>query len=176
MQTHTLKPLPSGIIRLRFTLEGQIAAARSPLGSILDLARTGIVPSKSRGDIEPRLLKLAHLVYLTRALSPIEERVCRLRYTLPGRQYVQKRVRKACDVQQGDGEVILGPASEEHDGWVVTEGKRSAFASYEAVGKACGLKPNMVQWRIQTACAKVKEALEQEVKKKSKIASEMYDF
>ena len=127
----------------------------------------GSRPDGARRNTQETLrARLADLTLLCRALSPEQEEACRRRYGQPGLTRPYRRLRRLCDIREGDGEEIAslkptGPDGEPLPGWAEVSGWRAELPSYQDIGSAMGLSPGQVRGLLDKARGRVAKAIRQ---------------
>ena len=157
-------PSPAKILSLRYALEAALSAPGSLSGPMLEALQAGLGGSRPdgarRNTQEDLRARLADLTLFCRALSPEQERVCRLRYGEPGQPKPYTRLRRLCDIREGDGEEISslrpqGPDGEALPGWAEVSGWRAELPSYQDIGQAMGLTPGQVRGILDRARSRI---------------------
>ena len=157
-------PSPAKILSLRYALEASLVSPGSLSGPMLEALQAGLGGSRPdgarRNTQETLRARLADLTLLCRGLSPEQERVCRARYGQPGQPKPYRRLRRLCDIREGDGEEIAslkptGPDGEPLPGWAEVSGWRAELPSYQDIGSAMGLSPGQVRGILDRARSRI---------------------
>ena len=158
----TDKLTPARVLRARFHIEQQLSAPGSLSGYQADRLQMGLSgPSgngaRSNGQDTLRA-KLGDLLLLCRDLTPEEENVCRLKYSLRGQIETYRRHRRPCDMRPGDGEDVIN-AKTEHEGFVEVEGIQARTADDRKIAKLLEISVRQVNSRLRAARAKIQRRL-----------------
>ena len=158
------KLTPARVLRARFHIEQQLSAPGSLSGYQADRLAMGLSgPSgngaRSNGQDTLRA-KLGDLLLLCRDLTPEEENVCRLKYSMQGQIETYRRHRRPCDMRPGDGEDVIN-AKTEHEGFVEVEGKRAQFPILGDIAAQVGLTKRQVRARLSSAASKITSAIKE---------------
>lgn len=153
---------PAQVLRARFHLEQQLSAPGSLSGYQADRLAMGLSgPSgngaRSNGQDTLRA-KLGDLLLLCRDLTPEEENVCRLKYSMQGQIETYRRHRRPCDMRPGDGEDVIN-AKTEHEGFVEVEGIQARTADDGKIAKLLRISVRQVNSRLREARAKIQRRL-----------------
>ena len=155
---------PAQLLTLRFYLEASLASPGSLSGPLLDALQAGLGgarPDGARRNTQELLrARLADLTLFCRVLSPQQERACLLRYGRPGQSKPYRRLRRLCDIREGDGEEVAslrptGPDGERLEGWAEVRGYRAELPSYQDIGAAMGLTPGQVRGLLDKARGRI---------------------
>lgn len=121
----------------------------------------GARPDGARRNTQEDLrARLADLALFCRGLSPQQELACRLRYSEPGQPRPYRKLRRLCDIREGDGEEVCslkpsGPDGEPLTGWAEVRGYRAELPSYQDIGAAMGLTPGQVRGLLDKARGRI---------------------
>lgn len=160
---------PARVLLLRYMIDSQLTAPGSISGHQADRLRSGLGGAPQDGGRvngqEALHAKLGDLLLLCRGLSPLEERVCRLRYGAAAGSLPYTLLRRLCDLREGDGEDIVdlrpqGPDGSPMPGWVTVRGVRARYPSNQEIGDKLGLTARQVQRHLEDARAKVATAIQ----------------
>ena len=156
------KLTPARVLRARFHIEQQLSAPGSLSGYQADRLQMGLSgPSgngaRSNGQDNLRA-QLGDLLLLCRDLTPEEETVCRLKYSMPGQIETYRRHRRPCDMRPGDGEDVIN-AKTEHEGFVEVEGIQARTADDRKIAKLLEISVRQVNSRLRAARAKIQRRL-----------------
>ena len=159
---------PAQVLTLRYSIESSLVSPGSLSGPMLEALQAGLGgsrPDGARRNAQENLrAKLVDLTLLCRALSPEQEEACRRRYGQPGLTRPYRRLRRLCDIREGDGEEVrslrpLGPDGERLEGWAEVSGWRAELPSYGAIGAATGLTPGQVRGLLDKARGRIAKAI-----------------
>ena len=158
----TDKLTPARVLRARFHIEQQLSAPGSLSGYQADRLQMGLSgPSgngaRSNGQDNLRA-QLGDLLLLCRDLTPEEETVCWLKYSMPGQIETYRRHRRPCDMRPGDGEDVIN-AKTEHEGFVEVEGIQARTADDRKIAKLLEISVRQVNSRLRAARAKIQRRL-----------------
>lgn len=155
---------PAQVLTLRYSIESSLVSPGSLSGPMLEALQAGLGgsrPDGARRNAQENLrAKLADLTLFCRGLSPEQEEACRRRYGQPGQPRPYRRLRRLCDIREGDGEEIAslkptGPDGEALPGWAEVSGHRAELPSYAAIGAAMGLTPGQVRGILDRARSRI---------------------
>jgi hypothetical protein len=152
---------PAQVLTLRYSLESSLASPGSLSGPMLEAGMGGARPDGARRNTQEDLrARLADLTLFCRGLSPQMELACRLRYGKPGQPRPYRRLRRLCDIRDGDGEELLslkptGPDGEPMPGWAEVSGYRAELPSYNDIGAVMGLSPGQVRGILDRARSRI---------------------
>lgn len=173
------QPTPAQVLRARYVLEDRLVSPGSTSGLIAERARLGLATHgegyQGDGQASTRA-ELADLLLLTRDLTPLEQRCCRLRYGATAGSATYERLVRIGDLREGDGEEVIDVRPVDLDGnplggeWVRVRGRRARMPSYseiaahlaaEGVCNADGLpmSAGAVERRLRDASEKVATAI-----------------
>lgn len=162
-ETSILELTPQRVLVLRYQLEERLCSPGSLSGHQADLLRQGLggaPPDGARPNTaESERAKLADLVLLCKGLTALQEAACRARYSGSVGVELYKRLRRPCDLREGDGEEVINARPEGHADLVEVQGRSAVYASYRRVGELVGASEHSARYLVQTAISKI--ALEQ---------------
>lgn len=160
---------PTKVLVSRFLLEAQLSSPGSISGQQLQQARDGLggrAPDGGRLNLQDELRsRLGDLLLLLRDLNAIEQRVCRARYgTTSGVEYYT-RVRRPCDLREGDGEDVVDfrptdPEGKPIEGFVRTRGPKCRFPDFGEIAEQLGLERRVVKAAVESARSKIATAIQ----------------
>lgn len=165
MELHDKKP--AQLLRARYMLEDRLASPGSVSGHQQEQMRSGLggrPPDGARTNVAEVLrAEFGDLLLLMRDLTVIEQKVCRLRYGTVAGVETHEALRRAEDVLEGDGEVVVDAKPKDLDGvpmngWVRTRGLRSRYPSNFEIGQELGLSARQVQRHLEDARSKIETA------------------
>lgn len=164
---------PAQLLTLRFSLEASLASPGSLSGPMLEALQAGLGgarPDGARRNTQEDLrARLADLALFCRGLSPQMELACRLRYGEPGRPKPYRKLRRLCDIREGDGEEVAslrptGPDGERLEGWAEVSGYRTELPSYQDIGLAMGLTPGQVRGVLDRSRSRISREIRRRVR------------
>lgn len=133
---------PPKALRLRYVLEDRLVAPGSTSGLIAERCRLGLAtrePYQGDGAASVRA-DLADLLLVCRDLTPLEQRVCRLRYGSAAGSVTYEAARKIDELREGDGEEIIdlrptSPDGSPMAGWVRVRGIKTRVLTYQEIAE-----------------------------------------
>jgi hypothetical protein len=159
---------PTSVLVSRFLLEAQLSSPGSISGHQLRQAQGGLggrPPDGGRLNLQDELhARLGDLLLLCRDLNALEQRVCRARYgTTSGVEYYT-RLRRPCDMRDGDGEDVIDarptdPDGKPIEGFVRTRGPKGRFPDFDEIAAQLGLERRVVRSAVETARSKIATAI-----------------
>ena len=154
---------PQRVLVLRYQLEDRLMSPGSMSGHQAERMRQGLGGAPADGarpnTAESERAKLADLVLLCKGLTALQEAACRARYSGSVGVELYKRLRRPCDLREGDGEEVSNARPEGHAELVEVQGRSAVYASYRRVGEIVGASEQAARYLVQTAISKI--ALEQ---------------
>lgn len=154
---------PTKVLVLRYQLEERLCSPGSLSGHQAELLRQGLggaPPDGARPNTaEAERAKLADLVLLCRHLTPREEQACRARYSGSIGVETYKRLRRPCDMRDGDGEEVINARPEGHQDLVEVQGRKASFPSWQEVAERLRMPWATARYLVRSGQAKI--AMEQ---------------
>ena len=156
------KLTPAGVLRARFHIEQQLSAPGSLSGYQADRLAMGLSgPSgngaRSNGQDNLRA-QLGDLLLLCKDLTAQEEQVCALKYGAAGTVESYRRMRRTCDIRQGDGEDVVKAHS---DGWSEVSGKHARYPILSLIASHSGLSERKARRLLEIAQSKIAHRIKQ---------------
>lgn len=153
---------PARVLRLRYQIAQQLSAPGSLSGYAADRLARGLAgPSggSAGSDGQERLrAQLGDLLLLCKDLTAQEEQVCALKYGAAGTVESYRRMRRTCDIRQGDGEDVVKAHS---DGWSEVSGKHARYPILSLIASHSGLSERKARRLLEIAQSKIAHRIKQ---------------
>mgnify|MGYP000944948409 FL=1 len=158
---------PAQILRDMFALRDRLMSPGSTSGHQGERARQGLSgppPDGARVNTQEIMrARYGDLLLLVKDLTEVERECCRLRYGTVVGVETHEALRRAGDVLEGDGEVVVDAKPKDldgvpMDGWVRVRGPRSRYPSFGEIARETGLTARQVQRHLEDARSKIETA------------------